>query len=727
MKPKTHARGESATDGPQRVEIPERASISAYLQRIERPCRLEDICQALQVPAPAVVALERRLRAMIRDGQLICNRRREYGLVQQMDLMIGHVIGHPDGYGFVALEAGGEDLFLPPRQMRSVLHGDRVVVRIAQSRRNNRIQAYLVEVLERAHQSLVGQYLDEAGVAVVVPTDRRLQDITIPGGEGGAAVSGDYVSLEIIRQPQAHLPPLGRVVEVLRGRSDYELALTLIVRSHELPEKWSAELQAELAKLPASVLAREHEQREDLRDLALLTIDGEDARDFDDAVYCERDGRGWRLLVAIADVSHYVRPGTALDHEARRRGTSVYFPRSVIPMLPERLSNDLCSLLPRQDRLCLACEMHVDQDGTLRRKRFFSALMRSEARLSYREVAAVMEDEDAGLRQRYRSLLPHLSNLYGLFHCLHESRCRRGLIDFDTPEYAFDFSAEDRVCAVRSQHRRQSHRLIEECMLLANVAAAEQLQESGLPALYRVHDFPDADRLQELGKFLARLGLKLQKEHKSLQTADYARLLEQTRQREERHLIQTMLLRSMPLAVYTGENRGHFGLGFSAYTHFTSPIRRYPDLLVHRALRHLLEGSAYSYDAPAVADQGSHCSATERQAEQAQREMNRWCLCDYLSDRIGEEFSGVVSGVCSFGLFVELKGVGIDGLVHVTSLPGDYYHHDAALQSLRGRRDGRVFQLAQHLPVRLLRVDMEQRRIDLELIREPDPGRRRRR
>jgi len=695
--------------------MPERNRILAYLEGCARPRTLEEIAEALAVPADRGEGLSRLLRDMVRDGQLLRNRRGGYGPVRKMDLLAGRVQAHPDGYGFFAPDEGEQSLFLPARQMRGVLHGDRILARITGEGRSGRPEGMVVEVLERANRRLVGRYRRTDGIGLVVPDNSRLPDIVVPHAEHAAA-EADYVVVEITRQPEPHAPAQGRVVEVLSAESAPELAVTIIIRSRELPCDWPAEVRQEMERLPSRVERAQHRGRKDLRGLPLVTIDGEDAQDFDDGVHCEPCPEGgWRLRVAIADVSHYVRPHTALDREARRRGTSVYFPNRVLPMLPEALANDLCSLRPGKDRLCLSCELRVGQDGQVLAAEFSPALIRSAARLSYADVAAMMEDGDKSRRRRHAEILPNLSALYELFRGVRGRRQREsGLLDFDIPEMKFAFDKRRRVCAVRPQQRRDSHRLIEECMLLANVAAAQLLQEQELPALYRVHDPPTTERLQELRAFLGRMGLTLAGGKKPT-TADYARLLRQAQKRGAGKLAQTMILRSMSLAIYSGENRGHFGLGFASYAHFTSPIRRYPDLWAHRLIRrHLGRGGGGDDDTDPESLAGQ-CSLASRRAEEAERDMDRWCKCDYLRDRSGEEFDGTVSGVCAFGLFVELQGLGIDGLVHVTALPSDYYHYDPAGQTLRGEHRGKTYRLLQQLRVRLLRVDMDNRRLDLTL------------
>ena len=672
------------------------------------------------------------MQDMLRAGEVLCNRRGGFGLTRRMDLVTGRVQAHPDGYGFLLRGDGDPDLYLSAREMQSVLHGDRVIARIAGVDRAGRMRGALVEVVERANGRIAGQYRVDGAYRYVAPVEPRLRDVEVPPDATAGARAGDHVVVELTRQPGPHVPPLGRVVERIQARSPLDLAMTLIAHAHELPTDWPEAVREELRALPRQVRRQDCQGREDLRALPLVTIDGADARDFDDAVYCEPAGKGWRLIVAIADVSHYVRPGTALDREAARRGTSVYFPTRVLPMLPEPLSNGLCSLVPEQDRLCMACELRLDRTGRPVRCRFFPAVMRSAARLSYAEAALVQADaatrrryfpgtspallrtRAAALRRRYRPLLEPLGNLYRLYDVLHRRRARAGLLEFETGEVELHFDDADRVRELTPVRRTDAHRLIEECMLAANVAAARALHRSGRPALYRVHDHPPAERLEELRATLEVLGLRLGGGRRPT-VNQYAEVLQQAARRKCAHLVQTLLLRSMPLAVYSQESRGHFGLHFEHYTHFTSPIRRYPDLLVHRALRGLPCQGGSPYEEAEYRRYAESCSIRERRAEQAEREVTRWCKCDYLRERIGDTFDGVVINVQSFGLFVELQGLCIDGLVHVTTLPADYYHHDRVAHVLRGERNRRSFRMGQALRVRLARVDVEQRRIDLVL------------
>jgi len=574
-------------------------------------------------------------------------------------------------------------------------------------------------VLERANQQVVGRYKKEGNIGYVVPENRRLhQDIVIPPPDSGKAKSGQYVVAEIVQHPAKHSRPAGRITEILGKHMSGELAEKISIRSHELPCEWPEKVKHEAGKIHHEVRKDDAHGRVDLRPLALVTIDGEDARDFDDAVYCEKTGQGWRLIVAIADVSHYVRVVSAIDTEARERGNSVYFPCRVIPMLPEILSNELCSLNPEVDRLCMVCELTINHHGEVKSHRFYEGVMQSAARMTYTNVAAIVIGQDAGLRGRYKKVVPHLEKLYALYQHMHRHRRSLAVIDFASIETRFDFDEKGNVRRIYPLERNDAHRLIEEFMLAANVAAAEFLLRHKIPALFRIHETPKQEKLDDLHEFLKELGMSLAGGDKPA-TRDYAVLLEQIRERSDRHLIETVLLRSMPLAVYGVENTGHFGLGFPAYTHFTSPIRRYPDLLVHRALRHLLQkrtAEGFTYAADEMHGFGVHCSMTERRADEATREVVQWYKCQFMQEKVGELFSGTISSVTSFGVFVELDDIYVEGLIHITSLPIDYYHFDPVHHRLRGERTGRVFRLANRVKVKVIRVDVDEKKIDFEMV-----------
>lgn len=679
-------------------------------------------------------ALRRRLRAMERDGQLIFTRR-GYAPASKLDLVRGRVIGHPDGFGFLVPEEGGDDLYLSAHAMHGVLHGDRVMARVKGIDRRGRKEGAIVEVLERVNQQVVGRFYSDSGVDFVVSENKRInQDILIPAGHTNGAISGQFVVANIVEQPTSKRQAIGHVAEILGDHMAPGMEIDVAIRSHSLPNEWSAAVEDEIRLYSEQVPEEAKQGRVDLRATPLVTIDGEDARDFDDAVYCESRGagKGWRLLVAIADVSHYVKPGAALDTEAHERGNSVYFPERVIPMLPEVLSNGLCSLNPKVDRLCMVCEMQIDVQGKVVQSRFMEAVMCSHARLTYTEVAAMLVDGDTALRNKYQALVPHLEQLHALYQVMRVAREKRGAIDFDTTETRIVFSEERKIERIVPVYRNDAHMLIEECMIAANVSAAHYLLKNKIPALYRIHDAPGAEKLADLREFLGELGLGLRGGDEP-QAKDYAQLLVSIKGRADAHLIQTVLLRSLKQAQYSPDNIGHFGLAHDGYAHFTSPIRRYPDLLVHRAIRHLLahgkaKNFAYSHDNMQVF--GEHCSMTDRRADEATRDAVNWLKCEFMQDKVGEEFDGVITSVTSFGLFVELDEIYVEGLVHVTSLDNDYYHFDPASHRLRGERTAKIYRLGDHIKVRVVRVDLDERKIDFDLLtsgstaaEQPAPGR----
>lgn len=707
--------------------IPSREYIMAYLQDCGRLLRRDEITEALAITDPEQQeALRRRLRAMERDGQLVFTRRKGYGLAEKMNLVSGRVIGHKDGFGFVVPDDGSDDLFLNAWEMRRVFDRDRVLVRVTGVDRRGRREAVIAEVLEHKTAHIVGRLFTEGEVAFVAPDNKRIsQDILIPPGEMGAAQSGQIVMVEITTQPSLRKQAMGRVTEVLGEPMAPGMEIEVAIRSHNLPHEWSAAVLEEIASLREEVSEADKQSRVDLRELPLVTIDGEDAKDFDDAVYCTRGRwkRGWKLYVAIADVSHYVQPNTALDREALNRGNSVYFPGNVVPMLPEILSNGLCSLKPNVDRLCMVCEMDINNEGKLTKYRFYPAVMHSHARLTYTEVAALLENPEQNTGRQ--TLLPHLQNLQALYQVLHRNREARGAIDFETTETRIVFGKDRKIEQIVPTVRNVAHRMIEECMLMANVSAARFLLKQKLPILYRVHTGPSIEKLLDLRSFLGELGLRLPG-NKLPEPSDYAQLLKTIQGRPDAHLIQTVLLKSLSQAVYSPDNaEGHFGLAFDAYTHFTSPIRRYPDLLVHRTIRFVLskqKAKLFTYDLPDMTEMGIHCSTTERRADEATRDVTDWLKCEFMRDRVGEEFDGIITHVTGFGLFVELQDIYTEGLVHVTALKNDYYQFDASKHRMQGERTGTVYRLGDRLRVRVVRVDLDDRKIDFELVENHQPA-----
>ncbi len=699
--------------------IPSREFILETLTQHAAPMAFQEVADALGLQGEQdLLALERRLGAMVRDGQLVRNRREAFCLVNKRDLIAGRIIAHPDGFGFVKPDEGGDDLYLYPKEMRTVFHGDRVVARVTGRDRRGRLEGSVVEILERSTRSVVGRLYSDSGVGFVVPDNKRMtHEVIIPSDRMLDARQGQIVVVEITDQPTKRTPPIGRIVEVVGDHMGPGMETDIAIRAHDLPVEWPEAVAAEIAGLGEEVPEAAKVGRTDLRELPLVTIDGADARDFDDAVFCERKPKGWRLLVCIADVSAYVTPGSALDQEAIKRGNSVYFPDRVIPMLPEVLSNGLCSINPQVDRLCMACELYVSREGKVSRSRFFEAVMRSHARLTYDQVAAMLDGDQPELTDRYAALLPHLHELYALFQALHAARAKRGAIDFDTTETKFIFNESRRIARIEPLVRNDAHRIIEECMLAANVAAARLFERKKMPALYRIHETPNEEKLSDLREFLGELGLALPGGNKPT-AQDYATLLESVKGRPDAHLIQTVLLRSMQQAMYSSDNAGHFGLAYDAYTHFTSPIRRYPDLVVHRIIKHILAGGTAAdldYSKPELQQIADVCSGTERRADEATRDAESWLKCEYMRDKLGEELDGTITSVQGFGIFVELDEIYVDGLVHITALDNDYYHFDPVGHRLTGERTGQVYRLGDRLRVQVAAVNLDERKIDFVL------------
>jgi ribonuclease R len=686
------------------------------------PLEFEEIAKRLGIESEEQTeALRRRLRAMERDGQLLCNRRGAYLPVEQADLLRGRVIGHPDGFGFLVPDDQSDDLFLSPRQMRGVLHGDRVLGRVMGVDHRGRREGGIIEILERGSEQVVGRIRIEDGVGVVTPDNKRItHDILIPPDGLGAAGDDQIVVVRIRPQASRKARLRGEVVEVLGEHMAPGMEIDIAIRAHGLPFHWPDEVTAAADRFGTDVPAAARKGRLDLRKKPLVTIDGEDARDFDDALYCEEMDGGWRLWVAIADVSHYVDRDGALDKEARNRGTSVYFPKQVIPMLPEVLSNGLCSLNPDVERLCMVCEMEIGKRGALRSFGFHEGVMLSHARLTYTQVAAMLVDGDQALRKQHAKLLPHLERLHAVFKVLNAARNRRGAIDFDSTETRIEFGPERKIERIVPVERTDAHRLVEECMIAANVSAAKFLKKHKVPALYRIHDQPPTEKIDDLRDFLSGVGLTLDGGDEPA-PAHYAAVLRAAADRPDKQLIQTVVLRSLSQAVYGPGLSGHFGLALDDYAHFTSPIRRYPDLLVHRGIRHVLrtgKAAGFAYSHNEMETLGEHCSMAERRADDATRDAIAWLKAEYMEDKVGDVFDGVVSGVTGFGLFVEIVDVFIDGLVHVTSLDNDFYHFDPIRHRLTGERGGRTFRIGDRLKVQVTRVSLDDRKIDLRLVDE---------
>jgi len=700
--------------------IPSREMILEVLTQSAQPMEFASLAEALQLnDEQDQDALRKRLRAMERDGQLLFNRRRQYIPVKRADLISGRVMGHPDGFGFLLPDDGSSDLFLHAKQMSAVMHGDKVLASVRGVDQKGRREGSVVEVLERGTEQVVGRLMIESGIAFVAPDNSRIsQDILIPPDQLNDAKEGQIVVAAILEPPTRRAKPIGKIVEVLGDHMGPGMEIDIALRSHELPHEWPHAVSEEADKLGHEVPDEAKEGRGDLRSIPLVTIDGADAKDFDDAVYCQREDDQWRLLVAIADVSHYVHPESALDKEAALRATSVYFPGQVIPMLPEILSNGLCSLNPDVDRLCMLCDMKIDDNGQIVSYAFMQGVMHSAARLTYEQVAAMVIDQDQALRDEHSDIVRHLDNLHGLYKVLARERHERGAIDFETTETQILFGEDRKISDIVPVRRNEAHKMIEECMIAANVCAANFLKKHDMPSLHRMHDLPAAEKLEDVRTFLNGVGLSLGGGMEP-ESADYARIIEQIKGRPDFQLIQTVLLRSLSQAQYGPDGEvGHFGLAQDDYAHFTSPIRRYPDLLVHRAIRHVLEGGTaanFRYSQADMLALGEHCSMAERRADDATRDVEAWLKTEYMQEHVGESFDGIISGVTNFGLFVELKDIFVEGLVHVTELGNDYYRFDPVRHRLTGENSGHTFRLGDSIRVKVVRVDLDERKMDFVL------------
>ena len=707
--------------------IPSREFILQIIRMHNAPMTKEEIFVALGITDETrQEAMRRRLRAMENDGQLVFTKRKCYALPEKLDLLKGMVIGHREGFGFLQVEGKKDDFFIPNVQMQKVMHGDYVLAQPNGFDRKGRPEVRIVRVLEANKKQIVGRFFLEQGIGYVVPDDSRItRDILIPDNARLGARMGQVVVVELHPRTAPFFQPIGKITEVLGDNMAKGMEVEIAIRKHDIPHSFPSAVEKQLKKWAEDVPEEAKRGRVDLRDLPLVTIDGEDARDFDDAVFCQKQGKGWKLWVAIADVSYYVRPKSALDTEAYNRGNSVYFPNRVVPMLPEKLSNGLCSLNPQVDRLCMVCEMTISAKGKMTDYQFYEAVMNSHARLTYNKVAKILE-KDTALCERYASLVPHLQDLHDMYQALVKARQQRGAIEFETIESKFIFNALGRIERIEPVVRNDAHKIIEECMILANIASANFMEKHQEPALYRIHAVPGEEKLTAFRSFLAECGLSLSGGNKPTPT-DYAQLLEQIKPRPDHELIQTMLLRSMSQAVYSADNIGHFGLALEEYAHFTSPIRRYPDLTLHRGIKYLLakkKGSkrkttdtgGYHYQLEEMDVFGAHCSSTERRADDATREVADWLKCEYMQDHVGEEFDGVISSVTGFGFFVRLNDLFIDGLVHISGLANDYYLFDMPKQRLIGENSGMIFRLGDAVKVRVEAVSLEQKQIDFSLI-----------
>lgn len=705
--------------------VPSREFILQTIRDYDAPMSREELLEAFHLyDEERQEAVRRRLRAMENDGQLVFTKKKRYALPEKMDLIKGTVIGHRDGYGFLQVE-GDDDWFIPNSQMIRVMHGDFVLAQPNGIDRRGRKEVRIVRVLEARKKQVVGRFFTESGINYVVPDDSRInQDILIPEEHRLGARMGQVVVVELQPRKADFKRPVGVITEILGDNLAPGMEIEIALRNHDIPHIWPEGVEKQVRQFSEEVPEEAKIGRVDLRDLPLVTIDGESARDFDDAVFCQKENNGWRLWVAIADVSYYVRPKTALDLEAQQRGNSVYFPNRVIPMLPEVLSNGLCSLNPQVDRLCLVAEMAVSESGKLLGYKFYEAVMNSHARLTYTKVWKILEGDET-LRERYFYLVPHLKELHAMYKVLLNTRHQRGAIEFETVENQFIFNPQGRIERIEPVIRNDAHKIIEECMILANIASARFVEEANEPALFRIHAQPSEEKLTSFRTFLKECGLFLNGGLRPT-PKDYAELLEQVKERPDAELIQTMLLRSLKQAVYSPDNEGHFGLALTEYAHFTSPIRRYPDLLLHRAIKYLIEkgkgnkrhytdGGGYHYQLDDMDIFGEKCSATERRADEATREVADWLKCEYMQDHIGEVFDGVISSVTGFGLFVKLNELLIDGLVHISTLDNGYYNFDSDRQRLVGE-NGVIYRLGDPVRVKVIGVNLDDKKIDFALM-----------
>ena len=709
--------------------IPSREYILEHLEQAGGPLKFKAIQYNLGLyDIEQEIALSRRLGAMERDGQIHCDRRGAYGIVDKMNLIAGVIIGHRDGYGFFKPDSGGQDWLLSAKEMRKVFPGERVLVREKKVHSDGRIEAGIVEVLEKDEPlQIVGRYYQESGINFVSPEDTRIvQDILIPPDDPLKVEPGQVVVVHIVTRPTYRSKAVGTVAQVLGDYLDPGMEIEIAIAQYGIRNEWNSDIHDQLQQLPLEVEEKDRIGRKDLRDLPLITIDGEDARDFDDAVYCRPTKTGgWKLWVAIADVSHYVYPESPLDIEAEKRGNSVYFPNAVVPMLPEQVSNGLCSLKPHVDRLCMVCEMNISSDGKVSRTKFYPAVMHSKARMTYTKVGKIL-DGDAELRKEYADLIEPIENLHQLYKARLNQKHARGAIDFETTETQIVFNDNRKIEKIVPVIRNDAHKIIEECMICANIAAAKFFIKNKVPGMYRVHKGPTEAKLEKLRAFLGELGLFVTGGSEP-EPVIFQKLLEEVAERPDVENIQIMILRSMSQAEYSPHNEGHFGLAFEAYTHFTSPIRRYPDLIVHRIIKALVaedevmsaqqrNHTLKTYDTQKLESIGGSSSQTERNADMATRDVMDWLKCEYMQSHIGNQYDGVISGVTNFGIFVRLNDVYVEGLVHVTELGSDYFIYDAPKQRLIGEKTRQSFSIGDALKIEVDSVDLEQRKIDFTLV-----------
>ncbi|WP_348666181.1 ribonuclease R [Arsenophonus symbiont of Ornithomya chloropus] len=710
--------------------IASREYILEILSEFITPVSRHEIAKILQLTqAKELNALNRRLRAMERDGQLIFDRQC-YILPEYVNLIKGTVIAHRDGFGFLRVDGQKNDFYLSLQEMKKTLHGDVVLVHPLKKNRRGRTKVRIIKILVPRNKNIVGRYFSEGSIGYVVPDDNRLsfEILNLKKHINAASVKiGNVVVVEMIKRPVNHVQAVGNIIEVLGENMDVNMVVDIALRTYDIPYIWPKEVEKQIAKFSKDIPLSERKGRINLSNLPFVTIDSEDARDFDDAVYCmPKQGGGWFLWVAVADVSYYVQPNTALDDEALNRGNSVYFPSRVIPMLPEMLSNELCSLIPKVDRLCMVCEIELSTAGEIITSKFYEGVMCSHARLTYTTVWKILQG-DKELRKLHKSIVPHLDELYQLYKTLDIARINRGAISFESEEAKFVFNKDARIKDIQSLERNDAHKLIEECMILANIAAANFIEKNQEPSLYRIHDIPKKENVMNLRTVFSEFGLILPGGIKP-QSVDYAKIMNIIAERPDHELLKTMILRSMNQAFYHSENRGHFGLALKAYAHFTSPIRRYPDLLLHRSIKYILSKKyqndeyhqittgGWHFDMHEMLVLGEHCSMTERRAEEAIRDVSDWLKCDFMQHKVGNIFTGIITNVTNFGFFVRLSDFFIDGLVHISSLKNDYYHFDNTGQRLIGRSSGIIYRLGDKVAIKVEAVNVDERKITLTLI-----------
>jgi ribonuclease R len=699
--------------------VPSRGALLTFLNEQKKILSLDKIANKIGVKNDQQLeGLRRRLNAMINDGSLFINRKRGYGVRDKTDLIKGVIQAHADGFGFLVSPELEKDGFILPREMRKVMDGDTVLASIQPGRRKNKEEAFIVEVLERAHKTLVGKFFNKKGQGIVEPDNSAIDDIIIPSGSEATANDGDYVTVLINEYPNHHRPAIGEVIAILGQKLNSRLAMELTMAASNLPHEWPDDFDRVVSYIPTHVTDEDlSPDVRDIRNLPLVTIDGEDARDFDDAVYAEKNGKGWRLIVAIADVSKYVQPNSELDKEAFKRGTSVYFPGKVIPMLPLELSNGICSLNPQVDRMCMVCDMQVNSTGQVTSYDFYRAVMHSHARITYKQCWKYLSERNK--QQKWHKKVPvALDTMNDLYKAMMIEKNQRGAITFNSTDVFISIDKEGQVSGITPYTRNDAHKLIEAFMIAANICAAKFVEKHKIPAAYRVHDTPPERKLTDLKAFLQSLGIK-PRFSEPVQPKDFERIINQIQDRDDVNLIESVLLRSQSLASYEAGNGGHFGLALEHYAHFTSPIRRYPDLMIHRAIDYIINKKRpkrYIYSPQKAEEMAAQCSLTERRAETASRDVDARLKCMYMEQFIGEEMTGIISGVTHFGVFVTLDNIMVDGLIHVTSLPNDYYHHEPIQHKLVGERSGHKFQLAEKLKIKVAAVSIDDRKIDFEFI-----------